>query len=131
VGLSAFEELSPWTRGTQFDDSNATADKAVFYIANRRVRLDLLLASSDDTVDQEVIFGANLDAGDYVVLGSVPIPAGAGFGGVPPVNILPSLGYSGDGIVFSPDVVIQAHCTALMSSGKFVYLVAWGATLPS
>jgi hypothetical protein len=131
VGLSPFDEVQPWTRGTQITDSNAFAGRSLYFTAYGKSRLDLLLVASTDTVDHTLTLYINPNGGDQVYLGSVPIPAGSGFGGLLPVNVLPALGFGGDGLAQSDGQSIEGSLDSQPSAGTFVYVTGWGATLPS
>jgi len=89
VGLSQFDESSPFTARGVFNPGDFNTALPLEDNSNRPRRFDAVLAVNTDSIDHTVqliwVTGANL------VLTTVNVPAGAGFGGALPVNLFDSL----------------------------------------
>lgn len=129
MGVDTFSETFPAFEYVSFTDSDGTGEK---YIPNTGypvpARWDTILATSTDTVDKLLV--CSTAGGLPNALGSVTIPAGAGNGTVPSVDVLAALLPAGVSGIALPDYAqLVFNLAAAASSGKFVRVIALGGML--
>jgi len=108
VGLSAFEERDVLSIGKQITPSNYVAYFTITRDDYRALRLDQLLATSTDTVDQTVTLWFNPVITDRVLLGTFNLPAGSGTTHLlPPIDVLPLILPTLDGLKLAPSDQLQ------------------------
>jgi hypothetical protein len=90
VGFSIFDERVAIQPAATFESADGVINETIIQGSRNGVRLDSLQATNSDAIDHEL--GFQLNASGYAVeMGTVNIPAGAGFGGVPPVDIMAAI----------------------------------------
>lgn len=87
VGLTQFDEVSPFLGITTFANADGTGGKALTPSVATRLRLDGLVATNSDSVDHVVNLEVDPGSGGVHFL-SATIPHGAGVGGVQAVDVL-------------------------------------------
>lgn len=83
-------------------------------------RWDMILASSNAAVDHDARIEAYVGSLSYY-LGSVVIPAGAGWTNVPPLDVLAALvPPSNDGITLPPSAYVRATLAVALGAGETI-----------
>jgi hypothetical protein len=89
--LDQFSERVPFLLTFQFTDVTGDGSWQSMNTGNTDVqRVDVMQASNSDTIDHDLwldVYGSEAAS----VFGSVTIPAGAGYGAVPPVDLFAAL----------------------------------------
>ena len=101
MGLSVYDEHTRIWEGTTFDVSNGTATSHILTMSWEPGRIDQILLTSSDAIAHICSFTAVVQVGSTVLLGSVNLPAGTGYGGTPALDALPLLVGAGVGIVIT------------------------------
>jgi hypothetical protein len=96
VGFQAFDERQLLDLHFVADDGTPTGIHNLVFAPNLGARVDSLMVSSTDTIAHTIVLDTSY-GGTVIQLGSLSIPAGSGFNGVPPVDlltpfVLPALG---------------------------------------
>jgi hypothetical protein len=128
MGLQSFDEVTPvfanatWTPGLGTGVNNFTSSQ------NNVWRIDTFIATSTDTIDHLCQVWLN-----SVLIDTINIPAGAGNGTVPPVNMMAKLltDVGLDHIVLPITKTIQVGLTVGLQAGKVIYFFASGGIVPS
>lgn len=126
MGISIFDETLADSNPVVFDDGNSPGVLTLTPNDKTLRRVDTILAVNNDTIDHEVSLRINI-ASAFYWLGSVVIPAGAGFAGTPSIDLLAAcvpptqLGLN----LFSFNY-LEVDCLVALSSGKGVWITAFG-----
>jgi hypothetical protein len=128
MGLQSFDEVTPiffnatWTPGLGTGVNNFTSS------LNNVVRVDTFVATSTDTIDHLCAVWLN-----SVLVDTINIPAGAGNGTVPAVNMMAKLlaDIGLDHITLPITKTIQVGLLVGLQAGKVIYFFAAGGTVPS
>lgn len=92
-------------------------------------RFDMVLAISTSVTDHDVRLEAYVAAVGYI-LGTVSVPAGAGYGVVPAVDLVAALiAAPNDGVVLPAGANLRGACAASLASGETLTLVCVGGTV--
>lgn len=94
MGRSIFDETQVITLKAKIVAADTTTLKTLFGSSAVQARIDNLLLTSNDTIDHKVVIWVTNASINYVV-GSVDVPAGAGHGGVAPVDAIPLIVVAG------------------------------------
>jgi len=116
--LQQFDEYAPLFAEGYIDDSATPMVPVTITDTNLRQRVDSIIINSNDTIDHVVA----LCIGTEPLL-SVNVPAGAGFGGVPAVDVFKTISTWSDldHLTFpTQGVVLKAYAEEAVQSGKVV-----------
>ena len=87
MGFQVFDERMLMDCHFVADDGTPTGIHNILFAPEYGARVDSFMVSSTDTIDHMI--GLDVSYGGTVIqLGSINIPAGSGFAGVPPVDLL-------------------------------------------
>jgi hypothetical protein len=128
MGLQSFDEVTPiffsatWTPGLGTGVNNLSSSLANVW------RADAFTATSTDTIDHLCQVWLN-----SVLIDTINIPAGAGNGAVPPVNMMAKLlaDVGMDHIVLPVGKTIQVGLVVGLAAGKVIYFFTSGGIVPS
>jgi hypothetical protein len=128
VSLQQFDERNPVQVGVGIVAANTTTDVAIISAAALDTRIDSVLATNTDTIPHVVGLRVGIGGGAYS-LGTVSVPAGAGTGGAPTVDVLAS-GFPTTqvGFILKNGNTLSGHVEVTMVGGSYVHLVAIGGT---
>lgn len=118
MGNSIFDETRPFTATKDKTSVTYTGGFVAFPEDYSPKRVDRIIMVSDDTVPHDIQITFNSIATDSSVIGTVTIPALAGYDPtIPPVDFVAALPVLGDGIIFmvgdSMNIAIATAITAL------------------
>jgi hypothetical protein len=128
MGLTTFEYVSLYEVDIAWANANSTTKTALAAAQVPTVRIDTFSATSTDTIDHLVEFWyAN------VLIDTINVPAGAGNGTVPPVNLMSKLlaDCGLDHITIAPQKTINVKMLVAITAAKNVYFLALGGFLPA
>jgi hypothetical protein len=130
MSIAQFDERTPYSEAVAFDDTDTAGDEgSLINSSNSIIRLDVIIATNSGAADVTIGLVYNIGATKYEV-GQVVVTAGAGFGGVAPVDVMAAiLPAAQQGIVCVPfdEVIIRLH--TVPSTGAGVVVVATGGVL--
>jgi len=130
MGISQFDEQKPVIAAVSWGDSDFPAPVSFWGYDGRILRLDSITITTDDTVDNALIFWVFHHTFASGILGTIPIPAGAGTDPlVPAVDAMPLLAPTLLAFFGTIDEALGAAPLAAPSSGKFIYVTAQGGVL--
>jgi hypothetical protein len=113
-----------WTSAGVWQNSSGTGPQNVITSAPVGLTLSHLWMTSTDTVSREVQLVMAPSAGGSRTIGSITLAAGAGFAGVPAVDMLAEILPGQDGISLFATDMVQVSYPVAVTSGK---LIAWFA----
>lgn len=128
MGLSVFDEVSVWEWDQNWSSAQSTNKTALFSGVTPTIRIDNWVATSTDTVDHLAeIWYAN------AWIDTITIPAGAGNGTVPPVDMIAKLKADCglDHILMSSTKAISVRMQVAISASKNIYWLLIGGYLPA
>jgi len=130
VGISVFDERQPSGINFKFTDgntpgaSNATAGNA------QPSRVDHIFATSNDSIDHVLDVRLHNNNWTTTQLGSVNVPAGAGFDpAISPIDLLFTLFPLLDGIPLDAISWIEINCAVAMSAGTEIHVTSLAGAL--
>lgn len=126
---SIFNEERPVNYYVRLDDTQSETFVKLVETSDHCLRLDALLISNSDSIDHicEVYLNFN---GPQLVVGTVNVPAGSGFSGVPPVDFCAtSTPISLGGIVVSDYYDIYVFVRGVIGSATNIDFLAFGGRL--
>ena len=126
MGLQQFDEVEPISVNALMFHGSAVTPIDLFPADNLRRRVDAILCASDDTIAHVV--NLYIGVGGFVPLFvSFNVPAGAGFGGVAPSDLLSLLPASLQGGFSIPaNVHIQVACAVDVTGSAGVVVFGLG-----
>jgi len=128
MSLQVFDEVLAESFAVVFDDSNSPGVLGLTDSNKVMRRVDTILVSSNDTVDQVIRLRFS-QGGTYYWIGSVTIPAGTGFGGTPSIDLLAAvLPATQIGINLFAFTILEIYAETAISSGKGVWVTSFGGT---
>jgi hypothetical protein len=125
AGLAQFNEIAPY--GTNVVLSNASGTSEVTLVSSNvaRLRIDAIVCTNTDTVAH--VLDIKLQYVASHVIGSVTIPAGAGYGAVPSIEVVQALNLPNvPGFILPATCFINVQLEVTLTSGKVVELCAIG-----
>jgi len=127
VGLQSFDEVSPVLYAIPRGNSQGTGAQYIAFVS-LVTRIDQFSAVSTDTVDVLV----QIQIGGQIV-DTVKVPAGAGNGTVPAVDLMKALtlDLGLNHIVLPANGALQVLTVAAVSAGKTLTFLATGGTVPA
>jgi hypothetical protein len=129
MGWTIFDEAVPVTYGKIFAGAGLASMQAASPPAERNYRVDRIIFTSNDTIDHELTVDVNND-GQAVVVGTIHIPAGAGYSAaIPAVELFAELPYLGDGVAFWNGGNFRIMDAVAISSTKSIQVCAIGGLL--
>jgi len=127
VGVSVFDEKIAYVFGKGFLINQLASHTELFPGAPQNLRIDRLVATTDDTIDHEITLWINND-GNPVPVGTVHLPAGSGFSAaIPPVDLIAALPALGDGVNFYNGGSFHVSDPVAITALKFIYFAVIGA----
>ena len=124
----SYEFSQPLVQCKQIDNAQGTTPVYLPKVTGRCIRYDQMLASSSDTAAVKLqlhCIAASVDN----TLGSVDIPAGSGYAGVAPVDILGTLLPAGQTfLLLDSEAQLSIAVEAAVTSGKRVDVSAFGGS---
>ena len=129
MSFQTFDERIALGAASQLLPADTTVAKS-FWTADAQVRrLDAIILSSTDTVDRAVQFAINLGSTDQALF-EVNVPAGAGHGIVPPVEVFQTLNLTNlAGMVFPVSGTLRWNAVVTITAAKLVQAVALGGIM--
>lgn len=126
MGFQTFDERIAINLVAQLANSDGTTSRSIWTADAQVRRLDAIFISSTDTVDRYVQFNLNIGAADQA-LWEVLIPAGAGHGVVPSVEVFETLNKVNlAGMVVGPGNIVRWNAVVTLTSAKILQLIALG-----
>jgi len=128
--LQQFDERILVSNGLTLDDTTTTATwhPILTSYPTGDWRADVLQATNTDTIDHNLLISP--DNGSPFVAGQVLLPAGAGTGAVPPVDILAAILPAAYHYLLIPNAdSIAVQLLEAISSGKMVHLFVMGGVV--
>jgi hypothetical protein len=126
MSFQVFDEHTLVNYLTRIANAQGTTPVAVATAPQPGLRIDAIIAGNDDSIDHVVEFGIDNGAQAHY-LGSVVVPAGAGQGGVPAVDVLAALQVGTLGAVLvAPDIEVVARVPVAMQGASYLYLTTVG-----
>lgn len=127
MSLQVFDELTPTLDELLIENGDGTALQALTSSAPARgARIDGILLLSDDTVSRDVEIALHATG---TPLCQVSVPAGTGFAGVAPIDVVALLpGVFVGGLVLAAGQYLDARTTGTVTAAKKVIVVAMGGT---
>lgn len=124
MGAQVFNENQPFAAGIQLANANGTTPQAYVSGPSVPLRWDHLLVTNTDTVDHEV----QLIMDDFVsdeVICAATVPAGAGSGATPAVDLIAeALPSTIDGLIQPVTATFKVAVVVVITAGK--HLNFWG-----
>lgn len=129
MGLSQFDEVQPLQQNLRADNSWGTTPTNTANIPVGRYRIDGILLTSNDVIAHDVDF-YYATSGAVREIGSVAVPAGAGYGATPPIDALPLLlGTSTWQLVLPAGDLVLISFEVAITSGQFVDITFFGGAI--
>jgi len=129
AGIQAFNEVYPVNVSCFLTNAMGTTPQAFNSAIYTKFRLDAIVASSSDTVDRVLVLEL-YDGLFYYPLGSVNVPAGAGQGTVPVVDVIAALPTNVQKSVVQADsYFLQARVTVAVTAAKQLNVIGIGGSL--
>jgi len=130
VGLTRFDMVWPISHAQYFTDSDTTDSALLIESVDRPILIEHIFVSSNDSVDRVVQISQNVNGSAYPI-GSITVPAGAGFGGVRCLDVIQHLVDPAiDGYVLKPGDSLRGAMEVTMTAGKVINFVSTGGELP-
>ena len=129
MGLSTFDEQIPLNATKTLVNGMGTTYQTLVNPPSNNLRIDAILAANSDAIDH-VLNIALFAGGDDFQIVSVNVPAGAGSGGVNPVDVLGSgpLPIQG-GFVLWPGNSVDVQVEVAVVGGADVRITALGGSV--
>jgi hypothetical protein len=128
-GLAQFQETQPLVQETAFLNANGIAAAAILANLSGPYRVDMVLATNGDAVDHVIDLYIRISGVNYPI-GSVSVPAGSGFGGVPSVDILAGALPAGSaGLPLIDGATLYASMEVAITAPNQVTITALGGVL--
>ncbi len=125
MSLGVYDERNPTAQVAFLDSTNGVAFKEILAANPRNFRVDNILVASTSVVDKVVILA--LGATEAYRMPAVIVPAGAGDGVVPAVDLIAALGTLGQGaLVLAVNRALDVRVTVAMGAGETLYLTILG-----
>lgn len=126
MSFQTFDERIALAIGSQLLPADTTVAKSFWTIAGDVRRLDTVVLSSTDTVDRVVQFSVLLGATNFPLF-EVNVPAGAGHGVVPAVELFATINQVNlVGIVIPTNGTLQWSAVVTVTAAKAITAVALG-----
>jgi hypothetical protein len=118
MSFQTFDERIALMLSSSIAPADTTTVKS-FWVADAQVRrIDAMLLSSTDTSDRVVQVSVNLGGADQPLF-EVTIPAGAGHGVVPAVEVLATVAFANlPGLILPASGVLRWNCTTTVTTAK-------------
>lgn len=133
MGNTTYDAKSPVAATISLDDGIGTTDSGFAGPASYGPwRIDLLLASNDDSVDHVLKLGTydSYSGANYTYQFSVTVPAGAGYGAVEAFDILAAINtVASGGLIFAPARGLSLKLAVAMNTDKLLSLWIQGGEL--
>ena len=125
MGMSVYDEYLPRVSSVTIQDSDGTTPKVMAIGLAKGTRIDAILVSSTSIAPR--VFNLLLGNGGGPSLTSVSIPAGAGFGATPPVDVLSLVpGYMSGGIILPYGEFLSAGLELALLTGETILVATQG-----
>lgn len=101
MSTQIFDEFAPFNGRQSWGNGDTGGSLTILSAQPTKCRIDRMVFSNSDVTDHSIIIRVNT-AGGVSPLGTVTVPAGAGYVGVPPVDAVREiLGEETDGLAFT------------------------------
>jgi len=129
MGTQQFSETMPLIDPFIFDNSSGIGQQYFGNATHRETRVDAILVGQNDTIDH--VFNLFFDvAGLTVPLGSVNIPAGSGYLGLPMIDVLAAILPVGSaGLALPSGTDFLASLDVAMTGSSTLSVLQLGGTL--
>lgn len=129
MGILPFSELQPIVITTFLVPASATTPQSFNSATYNQFRLDAIVASSTDSVDRKLALYI-FDGLFSMLLGVVNVPAGAGNGTIPVVDVIAGLPAGIQGfIVQAVSTYLQVGVLSTITAAKQINVVGVGAAI--
>lgn len=126
MGISIFDETLADSNAIVFDDGNSPGTLTLTPNDKTLRRVDTILAANNDTIDHVVNLRINIAASFYW-LGSVTVPAGTGFDGVPAIDLLAAcVPVTQVGLNLFSFNYLEINVPVALNTGKGLWLTTFG-----
>jgi len=120
MGLTVYDERIPYASYLQLVPADTTTWKVLHGTLPSSLRADMIKVRSGSATEA-IVHLAIYTSGSYAELGSVPIPAVAGHGGDPGVNLLASvLDTPLDGLAVAAGIQLAVSVETTLDTGEFL-----------
>jgi len=127
MGLSQFDERQPFVNVGQIAAADSPGIQNIGSAGSAFLRIDTIIATTDDTDPVEIQLAIDDSFGDIAVLAGVTLAPGAGtLDGVPAVDLLAAAGLGDKGIVLFGPASLRFTTSTTLNSGKYLWCVALG-----
>jgi hypothetical protein len=125
--MTEFEESYPYIDTEQIDNSYGIVVTQFVGGAQTPVRVDSILLASSDTVDQDVQFWVNFTGTPQTCIGTIKVPAGAGFvSTVPVVQAIATLFPGREFFIATDKFGLGVGPLVAITSGKMLWVTTTG-----
>ncbi len=127
MGVSIFDEILPFRNCNIIDDN--PVDQPIFIASaqDRAARVDLVIFASTDVIDHNVQLSLQV-GGTVAIIGTVVVPAGAGYVGVPSVEAIAHLPLAAQGgvLVMAGDFLYAQTLEAVTATKQLTMVMLGG-----
>ena len=129
MGLQAFDETLAVLAQENLVNANGTAYSALVPSGTGQKRLDAIVTTNTDAIAHVVNLQVTVGA-TSTFLGSVSVPAGAGVGGVAPVDLIAGLGLASlTALVLPAASILSVAVAVAVTAPQTVAMTAFGGTV--
>jgi hypothetical protein len=129
VGLTTFDEKNPLNLVQEIGNATGTSPINFGEFDPLSIRFDQVFCSNDDTIDHVVHLSIQSYGGSHIQFGNVNVPAGAGFAGVPAVELLSGCSPLLSGITLGPRDNLGISVEVTMVGSSLLYIACLGGYL--
>jgi hypothetical protein len=127
VALTQFDENDVFIWGRSLTLVTYTSPSAIMPQLTRPVRIDQILATSNDTIDHHLRFYLSFNLSENAYLGAVDLPAGSGHTqAVPPVDVFPTILATLDHLNLGIYDDLQLYIDEAITTLKLVHILVTG-----
>lgn len=126
MGLSIFDESLAVFKRAELLPADATDEVTVFESLSAQIRIDALLISSTAIASHDVTLSLSDNYTSYAPIATVSVPAGAGSGSIPIVDLVPSLPVPIGAVILPPRTEITLRCAVTLGSGEALTIAVLG-----
>lgn len=124
------QESQPFVQNIAFTSANSPGWNTLYANGYAPNRGDILIACNSDTIDHEVQFRVHCINYYTTVVGTVLVPAGAGFSAaIPPIDVLAALPAFGGAVALDLNSTFDANCLIVPTGILEVHVICMGGML--
>ena len=129
MGLSVFDERAPMLGKYDLLPADGTNNVVIHAVHATAARLDALIISNNDTIAHVISVSLRSGAAYYTV-GTVSVPAGAGFAATLPVDAMATLAPASlGGLYIPPGFEVTVAAVVAVVATHYMYIVGMGGFL--